>query len=107
MLSRLVVTLGLLAIAGGCGKDYSKPVRPGTTPVPRELEAKLEVPASFPSEILLYPGATLVAVDTEGEHISLNYETPDKFDQVLDTLREELPKKGWTISVRPTTGGVL
>lgn len=71
------------------------------------LGDKATVPADFPKDVPVYPGAkvTMSMSDAESSSMSLQLETPDSVDRVAEFLKSELPAQGWTNDTEIKTGG--
>lgn len=89
-----LVLLGAL-LAAGCG---------GGEPASTTWKQSASVPADFPKDVPIYPGATLkLAVTPEqGSGMVVVWETPDKLSAVQSQLTKELEAQGWTVSVLPS-----
>jgi hypothetical protein len=125
------VALGALALA--CGKDESATPEPAaapaetpqTAPAPGAVPpaagapeqsgeeggdatvAEGVIPDSFPSDVPLYPGATVGAsMTTPGLGVFATFETDDPVDAILAHYRGELAKGGWSVTDTAEGDGV-
>lgn len=60
-------------------------------------EARAQLPADFPADIPVYPGATVEHVPSTGANVSATLTTPDSPSRVAMYYKEELKKNGWRI----------
>jgi hypothetical protein len=60
-------------------------------------EARSQLPADFPADIPIYPGATVEHVPSTGGNVSATLTTPDALFRVAMYYKEELKKNGWRI----------
>ncbi len=74
---------------------------PSPLPVPEPVLPVIELPKDFPSEITLYPNATLQTVSPSGENSSeviTTWQTNDPSNAVLSFYEKELKSKDWKIN---------
>ena len=65
---------------------------------PKDLtDIKSQLPADFPGDIPIYPGATIEFVPSTGATVSATLTTPDALSRVAMYYKEELKKNGWRI----------
>ncbi len=55
------------------------------------------LPADFPKDVPVYPGATITASTTVPEGMNLVLNTADRASKVAAFYQQELKAKGWTI----------
>ena len=60
-------------------------------------QARSQLPADFPADIPVYPGATVEHVPSTGATVSATLTTPDSLPRVAMYYKEELKKNGWRI----------
>ena len=118
----LVCAIALGSIAVACGNDESGAPEPAATPAeptqpvpgepapsaavtPDEADEAPDVivtegviPEGFPSDIPVYPGATIgSSMTTPGLGVFATFETDDGVDAILSHYRSELAKNGWSV----------
>ena len=74
---------------------------PSPLPVPEPVLPVVELPKDFPSEITIYPNATLKTVSPSGENSSeviTSWQTNDPSNAVQSFYEKELNSKGWKIT---------
>jgi S-layer homology domain len=87
-------------------KLLNQPATGGVTPtgVARDASAAAQLPNGFPSEIPLYPKATLQTVDptSNNQGMTTRWRSSDRSDRVLQFYRNALKEPNWRLEQRPT-----
>lgn len=115
--SLLVCAIALGSIAVACGNEEpgapepaaspAEPTQPApesapsaaATPDPAEpIMTEGAIPEGFPSDIPVYPGATIgPSMSVPGEGVFATFATDDAVDAILTHYRSELAKNGWSV----------
>jgi hypothetical protein len=74
----------------------------GTMSIASGKSAK--VPDSFPKDVLVYAGATVLAAVTVPEGVNLSLETPDSVDKVVSAYKSKMTGDGWSEESTFTAG---
>jgi hypothetical protein len=117
--------VGMVILSGivlaGCGGAETKtaentaPTKPaGTTPSTTPTNATTpggsastgSLPADFPKDVPVYPGATVVGGATAGAGSGAAFNTSDAPDKVASFYKDELPKNGWSKPIATDMAGM-
>jgi hypothetical protein len=114
----LVCAIALGSIAVACGNEEPAAPEPAATPAeptpqpapegaPEAILTDGVIPEGFPSDIPIYPGATIGSSMTmPGLGVFATFGTDDGVDAILTHYRSELAKKGWSVVDTPEGDGV-
>ena len=91
------------AASPGAAPGDAAPPAPGAAateePAGEAIATVDEVPAAYPSDLPVYPGATPgSAMTMPGLGIFATFTTSDSIEKVLEHYRVELAKNGWSVS---------
>jgi len=103
------ISAGVVLMCGamllGCGKGIaelhegaasnSAPAQAPKTLNPTVTAETGGLPANFPKDVPIYPGAKVVAGATSGADAGVTFETSDPPEKVMNLYKEELPRNGW------------
>ncbi|HLZ94373.1 MAG TPA: hypothetical protein VKT20_03480 [Candidatus Dormibacteraeota bacterium] len=108
MRAALVVLVGVAAMAcSGPGlRAGASPSPTATIGGPGELDPAVDLPAGFPSDLPVYPGARPVLVTTStagGTSWEVKWQTLDSLDQVKTFYSAQLNQGDWVVSSEDNT----
>jgi hypothetical protein len=69
---------------------------------PAAADNSVQLPANFPADIPIYPGATVESATPSGEAVNVTLTALDSQERVARYYREELKKNGWRIDDKHT-----
>jgi len=79
----------------------------GSAAAPDAIVKEGEVPADFPSDVPIYPGATIgSSLTTKGLGVFATFESNDSVEAVISHYRAELGKSGWRVDNAAEGGGL-
>ena len=105
----LLLVLAVLAAAACSGplqQVESSPSSSVSPPGPGELDPAVDLPADFPSDLPVYPGARPVLVTTStvgGTSWEVKWQTFDSLDRVKAFYSAQLNLGGWIVSSEDNT----
>ena len=115
-LSIRTVGLGILwccsALAlAACGADREGGSAPADPEVPMpSLESPLgggvALPENFPSDVPLYPGAELIAVNMHSPDMIVTFTSSTELSEVAEHLEREFASRGWSTKTFTDAGGI-
>jgi hypothetical protein len=71
-----------------------------------QMGGKVSMPASFPADLPLYPGAVpYSAMETSGGNTIIGLDTPDGAPEIYGFYEDRLPASGWKIDSELNVGG--
>lgn len=84
--------------ASGAAKAPAGPALPDETGLEGTFGADTQVPAGFPTDIPVYPGAKPTAsMSSEGEGTLVTFDSNDAAQLVFDFYEEKLVDNGWSL----------
>jgi len=114
----LALTLGLIfpfVWGGGCRHSPTTGSEPGRresrTASPPDASGEVQpsspLPEGFPSDVPIYPGATVLVSRRTAAQLAVTFTTSDGLSLVLAFYRERLPREGWDVREREPSEGTL
>ena len=110
------LSVGVLA-ALGCGSKKSEKVSPAASaagetnpaaPKPLEEGWSATLPADFPTDLPIYPGATVSrAIEVPGKHLKAGWTTGDEPNKVASYYTDALNGQGWSTHRVDGADGIL
>ncbi len=90
----------------GAGVEVSRPTaEPPVPAVDSRLSGKLELPAGFPGDVPLYPGASLTWANSDEAGSLVSFSTADDLDTVAKYFQKEFAAQGWLAEASDQPGG--
>jgi len=77
----------------------------GTASIASEKNAK--VPETFPKDVLMYSGATVLSTITVPQGFNLTLETTDSIDTVAAGFKSKMKENGWSSFMEMNQGGSM
>jgi hypothetical protein len=74
-----------------------------TGPNGQKYSTGAKLPANFPSDVMIYPGATIRTAIQTGDSTNVILFISGESTKVIDTYRSELVKNGWTLVSQTTS----
>ena len=83
-----------------------------TSPTGRKFQASIgdevEIPAEFPSDVPIFPGATpMASMSAPDEGIIVTFKSGNAQQEIFDYYESELPKSGWSLQTDENAGSQL
>jgi hypothetical protein len=91
-------------MALACGGDSEE----AGSELPAELNVSSELPADFPADVPVYPGAEVVQARysaAEGSSVSVAFSVKDDPEKVASFYADSLAAEGWSTDIKTTPEG--
>jgi hypothetical protein len=107
----IVVSLSVSALlALDCGSKNSETASSAASTAPKlpEEASKPTLPADFPTDVPIYPGATVLnATEIPGKNLKAGWTTADEPNKVASYYTEAFTAQGWSAQRMERDGGIL